>query len=207
MFEKERGQSLAELLVAVAVVTIIISSIVGATILVLRSNLQSTAARTAAGLGQEMVDSVRSIAESQWSNLYNVSPKGSSTTYRVAPSGTPPVLSILGGSEDVTVNNIAYTRFFAVENVNRDSAQNIVASGTEDLSTQKITVTIKWQMNGQWAEIRNSEYLTRSRNEVTKFTDWSGSSGVVGPVTSPDSNYFSQNGLSATSTAGELKLP
>ena len=201
---KERGQSLAELLIAVAIVTIIISSIVGAVIVVVRSNLQSTTTRTAAALGQELADSVRSVAEGKWSNLYGVAPKGASTTYRVTASGT--VLTIVSGSEEAAVNNITYTRFFSVENVNRDSAQNIVASGTEDPSTQKITLTVSWQLSGQTAELKTAEYFTRSRNEVTRFTDWSGVSSAAGPIITPDNNYFSISGLSATST-GELKIP
>ena len=201
----ERGQSLAELLVGVAIVTVIISSIVGAIVLVLRSNLQSTTARTAAALGEEMMNGVRSVAEGKWTNLYSVSPKGASTTYRVTASGTG--LVILSGSEDVAVNNITYTRFFSVENVNRDSVQKIAASGTEDPSTQKITITVRWQISGDTAVLQTAEYLTRFRNEVTRFTDWSGSSTIPGPITTPDNNYFSISGLNATGTAGEIKLP
>ncbi|MDP2650658.1 MAG: hypothetical protein Q8P04_01010 [bacterium] len=207
MRSREKGQSLAELLIGVAIVIIIISSIVGAVIVVVRSNLQSTATRTAAALGQELADGVRSVAEGKWSNLYSVSPKGASTTYRVTASGTPPVLTVVSGSEEVVVNNFTYTRFFSVENVNRDSAQNIAASGTEDPSTQKITISVRWQLSGQTAELTTAEYFTRSRNEVTRFTDWSGASSTAGPITSPDSNYFSKSNLDATSTAGALKLP
>lgn len=204
MSKGEQGQSLAELLIGVAIVTIIISSIVGAVIITLRSNLQATTTRTAAALGEEMMNSVRSVAEGRWSNLYSVSPKGPSTTYRVTASGTS--LVIVSGSENVVVNNVTYTRFFSVENVNRDAAGNISASGTEDLSTQKIGITVQWQIQGKPAELKTSEYLTRFRNEVTRFTDWSGSSAVPGPITAPDSNYFSVSGLNTTST-GELKLP
>ena len=205
MRNSEKGQSLAELLVGVAVVTIILSSVVGAIILVVRSNLQSTTSRTAAALGEEMMDSVRSVAEGKWSNLYSVSSKGSSTTYRVTASGT--ALLIVSGSEDISVNNATYTRFFSVENVSRDSVQSIAASGTEDPSTQKITITVRWQVGGNTANLQTTEYLTRFRNEVTKFTDWSGSSTVQGPITTPNNNYFSVSGLNATGTAGEIKLP
>ncbi len=207
MRSREKGQSLVELLVGVAIVTIIISSIVGALVLVLRSNLQSTTSRTAAALGGEIINGVRSVTEGKWSNLYSVSPKGPSTTYRVTSSGTPPTLTIVSGSEDIVVNNLTYTRFFSVENVNRDSVQSIVASGTEDPSTQKITVTVRWQVSGDTAKLQTTEYLTRFRNEVTKFTDWSGQSGVAGPITTPDNNYFSISGLNATGTVGEVKLP
>lgn len=204
MHEGEKGQSLVELLIGVAIVTIIIGSIVGAVIITLRSNLQATTTRTAAALGEEMMNGVRSVAEGKWTDLYSVTPKGPSTTYRVTSSGT--TLVIVSGSEDVVVNNTTYTRFFSVENVNRDGAGNISASGTEDLSTQKISITLQWQIQGQQTELKTVEYLTRFRNEVTRFTDWSGSSTVSGPITVPDNNYFSVSNLHVTST-GELKLP
>ncbi len=207
MLNGEKGQSLVELLIGVAIVTIIMSSIVGAVVLVVRSNLQSAAARSAAGLGEELMNDVRSVAEGKWSNLYGLDPKGPSTTYRVSPSGTPPVLTIVSGSEDMSVNSTTYTRFFSVENVDRDSAGSIALGGTEDPSTQKITITVKWQVNGQTAELKTAEYFTRSRNEVTRFTNWNGSSGAAGPVATPDNNYFSISGLNSTSTAGEIKLP
>lgn len=330
---KERGQSLVELLVGVAIVTIIISSVVVAVVLVLRIHFQSVAARGAAALEQEMMDSVRSIAEGNWVNLYEVDPKGPDTTYRVSLSSTDeevagtglaatyydnqnftgttvsrtdqtvnfswgggspdpsisnntfsvrwtgqvkprysenytfytvsddgvrlwvnnqlivdnwtdhpptensgqitltaneqydikleyyentgsatiqlfwsspsqakeiipqirlysgsegggasaPVLTIESGSESTTVNNITYTRFFSVENVNRDANGSIViGGGTEDPSTQKVTVTVRWQINGGTRELKITEYLTRSRSEVLWFTDWSGEGGVEG---------------------------
>lgn len=202
----EGGQSLVELLVGVAIVTIIISSVVTAVVLGLRIHFQSVASRGAAALEQETMESVRSVAEGKWSNLYSVSPKGATTTYRITSSGTPPVLTVASSTEEVVVNNITYTRFFSVENVNRDASGNIVeGSGTEDPSTQKITATVQWPINGQTAELKIAEYLTRSRNEVTRFTDWSGQSGVAGPITNPDSNYFSVNNLN-TATVGEIKL-
>ena len=204
-----------ELLVGVAVVTIIISSVVTAVVLGLRIHLQSVASRGAAALEQETMESVRSVAEGKWSNLYGVSSKGAAATYKIT---TSPVLTIVGGSEDVIVNSITYTRFFSVENVcrlnegisgvtdNEGSATTCDTSGgTEDPSTQKITVTIQWQISGGTTEIKVVEYLTRFRNEVTRFTDWSGQSGVIGPITSPDSNYFSVNNLN-TATVGEIKL-
>ena len=174
---------MVELLVGVAIVTIIISSIVTAVVLVLRIHFQSVASRGAAALEQETMESVRSVAEGKWTDLYSVSPKGATTTYRIASSGTPPVLTVASGTEEVVVNNITYTRFFSVENVDRDVNGSIVATGgTEDPSTQKITVTVRWPISGQTAELKIAEYLTRSRSEVLWFTDWSGGIGVAGGV-------------------------
>lgn len=100
-----------------------------------------------------------------------------------------------------------YTRWFSVENVSRDANGDVVASGgTEDPSTQKITAWVQWDFRGDTAETTVVEYLTRwPRDRVTAFTDWSGSSGVEGPVTKPDANYSTSTNLS-TSTPGQLTL-
>ena len=117
--------------------TIIISSVVTAVVLGLRIHFQSVASRGAAALEQETMESVRSVAEGKWTDLYNVSPKGATTTYRIiTSSSTSPVLTVASGTEEVVVDNITYTRFFSVENVNRDVNGSIVATGgAEDPST------------------------------------------------------------------------
>lgn len=195
-----------ELLVGVAIVTIIIGSVVTAVVLVLRIHFQSVASRGAAALEQETMESVRSVAEGKWTDLYNVSPKGATTTYRIitssSTSSTSPVLTVASGTEEVVVNNITYTRFFSVENVNRDINGNIVTTGgfVEDPSTQKITVTVRWPISGQTAELKIAEYLTRSRSEVFRFTDWSGGVGVGGGAP-PE-----QISCSAPSKPGELHI-
>ncbi len=204
---QDQGQSLAEILVGLGVAAIIITSAVGALVLTLRSNLKSVTMRTAVSLEQELMDEVRSTAEGKWQNLYGVGTKGSSTAYYIAKTGTPPTLTVTSSTEQVVSDNITYTRFFSIENVNRDGSGNIVSSGgTEDPSTQKITVIVRWPIGPDTSEIQATEYLTRSRNEVTRFTDWSGVSGVAGPITLPENNYFSKSGIDATSTAGEIKM-
>lgn len=215
-----KGQSLMEVLIAVSVGALIVGSVAGALIFTVRSNQQNRATDAASTLAQELLDQIRSVSEGKWQNLYTLSAKGGPA------QACPPYcyyfdgsLNIVAGSEQRIVNSITYTRYFTVENVNRDncgtkditSAAPVSCSSTQsgildDPSTQKITAKVVWAQSGDTAEVLVSEYLTRAKNEVNQFTDWSGSTGAEGPVTKPTKNYFSQSGLDIVTTPGKIKL-
>lgn len=116
-------------------------------------------------------------------------------------------LAIASGTEVLKVGNATYTRWFSVENVNRDASGNIVDSGgAEDTSTQKITVTVQWPFRKDIQNITTVEYFTRwSKNRITRFTDWGGNFGVEGPIEEEARHYSTSSGLNL-STQGELKL-
>lgn len=220
LLNKKGGQSLIEILIAISVGVLIIGSAAGALVFTVRSNQQNKATESASPLAQELLDNVRSKAEGNWQSLYDLTAKGDTA------QSCPPYcyyldanLNIVAGSEQKVVNNITYTRYFTVENVNRDNCgtRGIVAdaetscSGSQvgvlnDPSTQKVTAKVTWAQSGGSSEVLIPEYLTRSKNDVNQFTDWSGSSGVAGPVIRPDKDYFSQTGLDTTTTPGSIKL-
>ena len=210
------GQSLIEVLIAVSIGALIIGSAAGSLIFTVRSNQQNRATDAASPLAQELLDNVRSIAESKWQNIYNLTKTTGVTTY---PYSLDDSLVIVAASQQRTVNNIVYTRYFTVENVNRDvcgagtitasvetSCSSLQTGILQDPSTQKITAKVTWPQGATTAEVSVSEYLTRSKNEINQFTDWSGSAGVVGPATRPGKDYFSQSGLDATTIPGALQL-
>ncbi len=203
----ETGQSLIEIVVGAAIAALIIGAAATAIVVTLRSNKLATNSETASSLGRELLDGVRSVAEGEWQDLYNLSPKGAGNPYHLIESGSPPTLVTASGTENVVVGSITYTRSFITENVNRDSNGDIVSSGgTEDTSTQKVTVTVTWPSTGGTGQAQIVEYFTRwSKNAVVNFTDWSGSSGSEGPITSPDRNYSSATGLTL-STVGQIGL-
>jgi len=120
------------------------------------------------------------------------------------------VLNIASGTEDVNLNSTTFTRWFSVEDVERDSNGDgdiVTSGGDEDPSTQKITVHVEWQESGDTASITLVEYFTRwFRNTSAIFTDWSGSSGVEGPITVTDSNFSSESGDIDVSTKGQIQL-
>ncbi len=107
-------------------------------------------------------------------------------------------------------NSSVYTRYFSVENVNRDTNGNIASSGgTDDPSTQKITTTVTWE-GGR--KIQLFHYMLRKDAFLLWNNNWSGGSGVSGPVTSATSSFASSTNVvyntpslitvNSTSTAG-----
>jgi hypothetical protein len=74
-FFKKKGQSLVEIIVSVAVGTLIIGSAIGALIVTIQSNLLNRNTNFASTLGQDLLDNVRSVAESNWVQVYDM-PKG-----------------------------------------------------------------------------------------------------------------------------------
>jgi len=111
------------------------------------------------------------------------------------------------GEVDRIKNSRVYAVHFSMENVDRDSSGAVVTSeGTEDPSTQKVTAYVSWNILGDTKEISVVDYITRTRNNVTVFTDWSGSSGVTGPITAPNNNYDESYGLELNDNPGSITV-
>jgi Tfp pilus assembly protein PilV len=205
--KKNNGQSLVEIIIAVSIISVIFVASVSALVTALRSNRQTAKQATASFLAQELLDEVHSVSEGYWPSLYNVTGgKGSTSTYHIVGTST---LSIATSAENIGENGIVYSCWFSVENVNRDSNGNIATStGTEDPSTQKVTVYVNWRESGATSSINIVEYLTRfANNQATVFTTWSGSSSMAGPITVPSDDYWIQSGtMDATSTAGKVSI-
>ncbi len=200
--KNSKGQALIEILIGLAVGAILIGGATAAIVAILRSNLESKNFQTASSLSQELVDNAKTLAESDWHNIYNLS-KGSSTQYYVAASGT--ILAVFSGTTTTLAGNFTYTKFFSVENVNRDASSTIVASGgTDDPSTQKITSHIQWPSAGQTSDVPLVVYLTRWRNMISRQTDWSGGSSQAGPVIEFNNQFASSTGIDYSSSTGSI---
>lgn len=192
-----RGQALIEILIGLSIVGILVGAATAAVIVTLRSNLESKNFQTASALSQKILDDVKTVAEGDWHDIYNLT---TSTQYFVAASGTAFV--ILPGTATTTVSNITYTQFFFKENVNRDTPGNIVASGgAEDPSTQKIISHTQWLSAGQTSEAALTVYLTRWRNLISQQTDWSGGLGQEGPISEFNQKFASSTGINYSSSS------
>lgn len=98
MTEKQNGQSLIEVVVALAVASVLIgAALVGITFM-LRSGALNQKSQTATALSRSLLQNVRSAADANWLHLYNL-PKGSSYSYLVVASGT--TLAAVPGTEGV----------------------------------------------------------------------------------------------------------
>ena len=200
-YSRNEGQSLVEVLVALAVGTIFILGAASVIAPSLRSSGASNRIQTAAALGKELIENVRVFSEANWHNIYDLN-KTSSNHYYLTTSTSP--FAAVAGDETVAVSTTTYTRYFYIDNVGRDGSGNILASGgTDDPSTQKVTVSYQWT-GGTAATI--TAYLTRFRNNVLYQTDWSGGSGQDGPVTSTNNKFSTSSQIYSSTTTGSISI-
>ncbi len=215
IYKKSAGQSLVEILIAISVGAILIGGATTVIIAILRSNLETRNVQIATSLVQEYLDSVQSLAESDWHIIYTPpSDKGSDSQFYLAASGTS--FTILAGATSTVVEGRTFTRYFSIENTNRDlcgtgdisaGATSTCASGpgsvgiAEDPSTQKITVMASWPENRL---ISRSQYFTRNINEVFVQTDWSGGPEQEGPITSANNKFANSTGLDYSTSTGSI---
>ncbi|MDI6717892.1 MAG: prepilin-type N-terminal cleavage/methylation domain-containing protein [Patescibacteria group bacterium] len=208
----QKGQSLIEIIIGLAVGVIIIG---GATVLIgsnLKTSLDNKINQTAFSLGQEVFGQVKSISESDWHLIYNLL-KGPENNYYITS-----LQAVASGTEAIIADGRNFIRYFYVENVNRalcgigdiDSQSSTTGclSGpgltgfAEDPSSQRITVIVSF---GGKQVVNESHYLARSRNIAIDYTDWSGSSTQEGPITRMNNGFATSSNISATST-GSIRL-
>ena len=166
-FRNKRGQSLIELLLAIALGAMLITSAVGVLVLSLRSGTQNKSTQTASLLAQELLDKTKVFAEQRWLNVYSLA-KGQ--PYYLNFSGG--IFVAVAGTELITIDSIQYSRNFLVTNYLR--------SGIDDPSTQIIRVIISWQQGTDVANVSRSQYIVRARNLVWRSS--SPGSGIASPV-------------------------
>ena len=102
-FHGRSGQSLIEIIIALAIGSIIIGSASTALVVILRSGTTAETQRSATALAQDYIEKTRAYARADWHNIYNLT-KGSSTTYYFNASSTE--IFTISGEEGVIANDI-----------------------------------------------------------------------------------------------------
>lgn len=213
IFNINRGQSLVEMIIGISLSVVFLGIAAGSVTFVLRNNLEARTSQVAASLAQEYLDGILAVSESDWMAVYNPpSAKGPTSQFYLNISGSNYVIT--GGATSTVVESRSFSRYFSIENVNRENCGtgNVIASGAsgncainfpgistdvnEDPSTQKIIVTVEWD-NGQ-RKISLTKYLTRSRSLSFLQNSWGGGSGQESFATSSGITII--NGGFATST-------
>ncbi len=215
----QNGQSLIELLTGVAVVSIFLLGAVLVIVSILRIGRTNLDNQTAQDISAEILDNVRAISTSNWQNIYGLG-KGSSSKYYV--TSTINGLTIASGTELLTIDNIAYTRYFFVENICRSdsgsggvgdildaSISSTCVSGTEDPSTQRVTAKVNWLSSGDNESIGDktlAEIMTHFNNQSSEQNLWTG--GPVGESISSNATttFASSSNIDYSSSTGAIKL-
>jgi Tfp pilus assembly protein PilV len=181
---KQRGASLVEVLVAIALSSIMLPAFAEAALTARAAQPAAAQHTQALSLEREAMEAVRSVREQSWSTV------ASDGTYH-------PVIStdhwtLAAGSE--AIGNL--TRQIVISDVNRDSSGAIVASGgTADPATKLVTVTVSW-----------STPIASSISTDTYLTHWTGNASWV-QTTQADFNAGILVSVITTNTSGgEVEL-
>ncbi len=204
-FNSRGGQSLIEVLIAVAIGAILIVTGVALIVPALQSNTQAAKVQTASSLGKELIDNVRVWSEGNWNNVLTLA-TGTANTYYLNTSSSPFSTSSAGSIQSLLIGTTTYERYFYLSDVYRDSSGNIVTATTAgaayDPSTKQVTVGYNWF--GGPATNTMTVYVVRARNTVFSQTDWSGGPGVTSTITSTNSQFASSSNIDYSTTTGAI---
>lgn len=194
------GQILVEVLVAMAIASVVV--VLGSQLIFvsLAGNKISGDNNTASGLAEETLEAARAAAAANWLNIYSLN-HGSAQYY---PQKIAGAWTLAAGTENVSLNS-QYNRYFTLQNVCRDISSKLIVGVSDnggadatcnnipgsriDPSTQKISVTVTWPGGSSLSE---SDYLTRWQNKACLQTSWTSVGGSV--YDCPSSFYGSTDG-------------
>ncbi len=191
-----RGQSLLELIVAMAIFSLV-GAAMAAMVTGSFAGLEQGGEQTRAeALAQEGIEAVRAIRDRAWNeNVYSTS--------SVAVSGNEWVFSGEGTSETIG----QFTRAISFNGVCRGGSGEIVdcPGSYADPHTKEVVSEVSWDTReGVSNTVRRAAYLTNWDSSFWIQTDWSGGSGQ--PIWSDETKYDTDGGYIATTTIGEIKL-
>lgn len=149
------GQSLVELIMVMALLSILVPALLGAIVMSKNGEAQRINRVAAAAFLREAVESVRVIRENSWDTI------AINGTYHPVIIGT--TWSLAPGAETIE----GLTRSIVISDVRRDAAGTIVnTGGTVDPSSKKILVTVAWSLPNP-AATTSEFYLTRYLDNLT----------------------------------------
>src|SRR4030066_38060 len=155
----EKGQALIELILAIAIATMLLGVLATGAISAREGLTRAARVLDANTLLQKEIEVVRSIREIAWNSISNPG------TYHVEQSGN----NWIAAAGTITENG--YTRGFTVNNVCRTSAISTVINcsnpqAINDPSTKEITAQVSWSFLGT-PSVSSTFYISRYFNNQT----------------------------------------
>lgn len=153
----QKGISVIEILVAIAVLLISFIGIFGILVLSLKTSSSIKETTMANFLAQETIEAVRNFRDGTTWNTDGLGTLTTEVAYHQEQTGDTPPQWILALGEEI-ING--FSRKVIFESVDRDANDNIVESGgIDDPETRKIIVTVSWQDKN----VEITTYLTNWR--------------------------------------------
>lgn len=177
--KRVHGQSLIELLLAIAFAGIVLPALLTVFLTSREGKAQQGQRIDATLLFTEAQEALRSIRERGWSFI------ATNGTYHPVLSGN--AWSLINGTETVS----GFTRSIVISDVFRNSAGAIVSTGgTLDYSTKRVVITVSW-----------TQPLSSSVSTTLYLTRYLGNNGRT-QTTQSDFSAGSGSGLQITNTSG-----
>lgn len=154
---KQRGFSVVEILVSIAVMAIALVGLLGLISFSLKVSTLLKQTDQANVLLKEQMEALRSFRDgTNWAvNGLGAVNLGAANPYHLEKSGSSAIWALVAGEETDGI----FQKKIVFESVWRDASDNIAAVGVLDSDTKKITVTVSWPGK----EIKLSAYLTNWR--------------------------------------------
>ena len=209
MAKSNKGQSLIELLVALGLAVTVMMMALGIMRFLIHLGANDPVTQAGAMAVRKQADSVIEASAGPWSAIATATP---GTPYHVATPTNGFTLAI--GSVTSTINGIAYNNYVTVGSVMRSATDTIViAGGTDDPATKKITVVSSWFYGGTPHTETIESYVARTRNESMAQTDWIGGptcplrdTVLVAGTAATQFCLMTSGGLDYTSVPGSLRI-
>ncbi len=202
----KKGQSLMEILIAIAIGVIMIGVAIAVIAPALKIRSETNEAKIGAALGRELLENFRVVAESNWHNVDTLATGTNNTFYFTT---TTNLFVSTSGQELIVVGTTTYTRYFYIEDVCRSAIDYVSGvapcnvGDKNDPSTKKVTVIFRWP-DSETSTF--STYVTRFKNQIFSQSDWSGGPDLWGPVTGTVSGFATSSNINFSSTTGSIKI-
>jgi len=204
--KKTEGQSLIELILAIALGVIFIGVAAMVIAPILKINTETNEAKVGGAWARELLENTRLWVENDWHNLDGLARQ---EYYYLSTSTDIFVLS--DGIESVDFGTTTYRRFFYIQDICRDSNNVFSFTGEAPCDNPYVTdpsvvkVNLRYSWSPEYATKTFSALVTRFRNKITVQTDWSTGGGVNG-TTTLTAGYATSSVIDATSTPGSIVI-
>jgi len=150
----QKGFSLVEVVVAISIILVFLTALVGTYNVYLRVALQNSDTAKAAYLAEEGIEAIKLLRDTSWDEKI-----------ATLSTNTPYYLVFSGGTWQTSVSETyidsLFLRSITIGDVYRDSESDIVTSGgTLDGNAKQITVTVAWHYRGATTTKEMSTYIT-----------------------------------------------
>lgn len=205
----KKGQSLIELIIVIGLMAILLPALITGIVSSRSGQAQQKQRLEAVSVLKETNEAVRSIREKSWLDFLTLvtGPCPCGPFHPEINSGS---WQFVSGVETLSSG---LTREVWIYDINRDSNGNIAVSGTNDPSTKKVNVIVKW-FQPQNSQIDSIFYLTRFRENIsyvettqTQFNAGSKSSVKVQATNPPQIADDGEIVLSQTGGFGDWCTP